>query len=228
MEPYKIILADDHQIVLDGLDAILADYPDYEVIAKAQNGKEAVQLVGALQPHLILLDIDMPVLNGLMAAKEIKQLYPDTKIIILSLHRDGSIIRKLIQYGVDGYLIKSTDSSEMMTAIDMVRKGKTYFSGEVTLQLSQKNSSPKADGSIKISILTERELEVLQAIVEGHSSKEIGKLLNISARTVDTHRNNMMKKLEVKKVVGLIRWAIRWGLAKVIVIISIGNSFLNQ
>jgi len=214
METYKIILTDDHQIVLDGLSAILSHYPEYEVIGKANNGKEAIRLVGALRPNLVILDIDMPLMNGLVAAKEIREQYPETQIIILSLHQEASVIRKLIQLGVNGYLLKSADREEMITAIEMLRKGRTYFSGEVTLKLSQRSPGTPDQESVKISSLTDRELEILKAIAEGLSSQEIGKLLHISARTVDTHRTNMMKKLGVNKVVGLLRWAIKWGLVE--------------
>ena len=214
MDTYKILLTDDHQIVLDGLSAILSHYPEYEVIAEANNGKDAIKLVGALKPNLIILDIDMPLMNGLVAAKEIKEQYPETQIIILSLHQETSVIRKLIQMGIDGYLLKNADRDEMIAAIEMVRKGRTYFSGEVTLKLSQKTNVSSESGSLEMSSLTDRELEVLKAIAEGLSSQEIGKQLHISARTVDTHRTNMMKKLGVKKVVGLLRWAIKWGLVE--------------
>ncbi len=211
---YKIILTDDHQIVLDGLTAILSDYPEYKIVAQANNGRDAVKLVGALQPDLIILDIDMPLMNGLLAAKEIKEHYPATRVIILSLHHDGSVIRKLIQIGIDGYLLKNADSKEMISAIEMVRKGRSYFSGEVTLKLSESKPMLSEDGTIKMSSLTDRELEILRAIAEGLSSREIGEALHISARTVDTHRTNMMKKLGVTKVVGLLRWAIKWGLVE--------------
>ncbi len=214
METYKIILTDDHQIVLDGLSAILSQYPEYEIVAEATNGKEAIQLVGALRPDLLILDIDMPLMNGLVAAREIKQQYPDTRIIILSLHKETSVIRKLIQLGIDGYLMKNADSKEMVAAIEMVRNGRTYFSGEVTLKLSQKSSTTSENDAMKMSSLTSRELEILKAISEGLSSQEIGKLLHISSRTVDTHRTNMMKKLGVTKVVGLLRCAIKWGLVE--------------
>lgn len=212
MEKYKIILTDDHQIVLDGLTSILEDYQEYDIIGQAKNGKEAIHLVGLLKPDLIILDIDMPVMNGLLAAKEIKENHPGTKIIILSLHQDGAVIRKLIQLGIDGYLLKSSDSKEMINAIEIVRSGRSYFSGEVTLKLTQKQITLSDDGTIKMSSLTDREIEILKAIAEGHSSREIGEMLFISARTVDTHRTNMMKKLKVTKVVGLLRWAIKWGL----------------
>lgn len=213
MDKYKILLVDDHKIVLDGLTAILEDEQVYEIVALAKNGKEAIQLAEALQPDLVMLDIDMPVMNGLVASKEIKERFPSMKVIILSLHQEGGIIRKLIKIGIDGYLLKSADSKEMLMAIESVRNGRPYFSGEVTLLLSQsKPHTISEDGAMKMSSLTERELEILKAIAEGFSSREIGERLHISARTVDTHRTNMMKKLGVTKVVGLLRWAIKWGL----------------
>ncbi len=214
----KILLVDDHQVVIDGLEAFLS--PHFEIVGQANNGRDAIQAVRILQPDLLLMDIDMPVMNGIVAAQQLKKDFPQLKIIILSLHFEKSIIRHLLQIGVNGYLVKNSDKQEVIFALQTVASGKSYFSSAVTLSLhsmegnskpSRPNNSPETL-SEQLSLLTEREIEILRAIAEGYSSKEIGEKLHISSRTVDTHRNNMMKKLEVNKVVGLIKFAIRCGL----------------
>ena len=213
MKKIKIVLADDHQIVMDGLDALLSEEEDIEIIAKVNNGKKAVEAVHLLHPDIVVLDLDMPVMNGIVASQEIKRKYPDTKIIILSLHSERSIIQQLIKIGVHAYLLKNADKEELSAAIHIVANGKKYFSGDVTIALSNEieiNIHP-SDAEI-LSSLTNRETEILKAIAEGLSNKEISENLFLSQRTVDTHRQNIMKKLNVRKVVGLIKFAIKSGL----------------
>ncbi len=216
MREVSIVLVDDHQVVIDGLEAFL--HPHFTVVGKAKNGKEAIQMVKILKPDVLMMDIDMPVMNGMVAAKEIRTLLPEVKIIILSLHAEKSIIRHLIQIGVMGYLIKSSSKEEVIRAVEMVVGGKPYFSTDVTMALSSQDTPMDAKISPKnanlLSQLTTREIEILKAVGEGLSSKEIAKAMHISDRTVDTHRNNIMKKLEVNKVVGLIKFAIKCGLVE--------------
>ncbi len=221
MEKYSIILVDDHQIVLDGIASVLEGVENYELVGMANNGRDAIQTARVTMPHLVLMDIDMPIMNGITAATQLKRDFPEIKIIILSLHNEKAIIQNLIQIGVDGYLLKNSDKDEMLKAIDTVLQGGRYFSTDVTLSLSGmapsqsvqlKNTDP--GNAEKLSSLTERELEVLKGIAEGLTNKEIGQQLFISQRTVDTHRQNIMKKLDVKKVVGLIKFAIKNGLVE--------------
>lgn len=216
MQNTKILLVDDHQVVIDGLEAFLSDR--FDIVGQANNGREAIRAARILTPEIILMDIDMPVMNGIVAAQELKKESPEIKIIILSLHFEKSIIRQLLQIGIDAYLVKSSNKEELIHAISTVAMGKNYFSGEVTLALNTPNSTkslhPASTTSELLSLLTEREVEILKEIADGNSSKEIAAKLHISARTVDTHRNNMMKKLEVKKVVGLIKFAIKCGLVE--------------
>ena len=213
----KVLLVDDHQVVLDGLEAFLL--PHFDIVGQAKNGREAIRAVRILQPELVLMDIDMPVMNGMVAAQELRRDFPALKIIMLSLHFEQSIIRHLLQIGVDGYLVKDSDKAEVIFAIQSVAGGKRYFSSAVTIALNSPNdgsavASTNESPSAQLSTLTEREIEVLRAIAEGYSSREIGQRLYISARTVDTHRNNIMKKLGVNKVVGLIKFAILHGLVE--------------
>ena len=213
----KILLVDDHQIVIDGIRSLLEDHKNLEVIGTANNGKEALQQIELLQPDIVMMDIDMPIMNGILAAQKSKQDFPATKIIILSLHYESVIIRKMMESGVDGYLLKNADSSEMINAIQMVANGKKYFSAEVTMSLlSKKNEQSESNlptnSSEKLALISEREIEVLKRIAEGYSSKEIAEELFISHRTVETHRTNIMKKLEIKKLAKLIKFALQAGL----------------
>ncbi len=214
----KIIIADDHQILIDGLMTIFENKDEFEVIAQARNGKEALDLVERLSPDLIMMDLDMPVMNGMVAAKSIKNRFPKTKVIILSLHAEKSVIKHMIQIGVDAYLIKNSDKSELLTAVKEVASGKKYFSSDVTLALSSlsENTTPLVNTSSmlqeKLSLLSERETEILKLIAKGFTNKEIGEQIHLSFRTVDVHRANLMRKLEITKVTGLVRFALKTGL----------------
>jgi len=214
----KIVLADDHQILIDGLLTMLENEDQFEVIAQARNGKEALDFVERLAPDLIMMDLDMPVMNGMVAAKSIKHRFPKTMVIILSLHAEKSVIKHMIQIGVDGYLIKNSDKTEVIKALESVAAGKKYFSSDVTLALtsfSENSTSLVSSSSLlqeKLSVLSERETEVLKLIAQGFTNKEIGAQINLSHRTVDVHRSNLMRKLEISKVTGLVRFALKTGL----------------
>lgn len=217
-QKHKVIIADDHQILIDGLLTLLGPEPDFEVIAQATNGKTAIDLAQSLKPDLILMDLDMPIMNGMVAAKTIKKRMPAIKLIILSLHAEKSVIQHLIQIGVDGYLIKSTDKAQLLEAFRVVANGKKYFSSDVTLALSQMGErtaplvSATNDQQERLSLLSERETEVLILIAQGFTNKEIGEKVHLSYRTVDVHRANIMRKLDINKVTGLVRFALKTGL----------------
>lgn len=213
----KILLVDDHQIVIDGILSILQEDDDLQVVGQASNGKAGIDRARQLQPDVILMDLDMPVMNGMVAGKEVKTLFPNIKVIILSLHAEKSVIQHMIQAGVDGYLLKNSDKTEVLLAIKEVASGKKYFSSAVTLSLSGLATSPlpsnaNTDLQEKLSLLSEREIEILRLIAEGFSNKEIGEQLHLSYRTVDAHRANLMKKLDINKVTGLVRFAVKTGL----------------
>lgn len=215
MKTVKIVLADDHQIVIDGLESIIKSQDNYEIVGFVNNGKDAIQAYKIHQPDVLIMDLDMPVMNGVVAATEIKKDWPESKIIILSLHAERAIIQQLIKVGVDGYLLKNCDKEELFNAIKSVQNGKKFFSADVTMVLStslEKEIKISPSDASLLSKLTEREIEVLRAIARGLSNKEISEQLFVSHRTIDTHRQNIMKKLGLRKVVGLIKFAIKIGL----------------
>ena len=209
----KILLADDHQIILDGLKSLLSTEDNITVVGEASNGKEVCDFLQLITPDIILLDIDMPVLNGIEATKKIKSEYPDVKVIILTMHNESGLIKTMINAGADGYLIKNCDQKELLEAIQKVNDGQKFFSADVTMSLMDKGTTRVSEFSTdnRVTDLTSREIEILRYIAEGFSNKEIGDKLFISHRTVDTHRTNLMKKLNVNNIAGLIRFAIRQG-----------------
>lgn len=207
MNRIKVLLVDDHQIIIDGLKSLLKNSDEIIVVAEANNGREALRILDILEIDVVLMDIDMPVLNGIDTLKEIGKQSFGVKVIILSMHNEAGMIKSLMNIGANGYLLKSCAQDELIGAIRKVASGQSYFSTEVTLSLLN-----TAQGNQPIELLTERETEIIQLIAEGYSNKEIGSKLFISHRTVDTHRTNLMKKLDVGNIAGLISYAIRNGI----------------
>lgn len=212
MNRIKVLLADDHQIILDGLQSLLKNAAEITVIAEANNGREALRVLELLQPDVVLMDIDMPVMNGIEALKEIRRRFPTVKVIILSMHSETGMIRSLMDLGAQGYLLKSCSQEELFTAIRKVARGQSFFSPDVTLSLLRTDGGERTIKDARNEMLTDRESEILKLIVGGFSNKEIGEKLFISHRTVDTHRTNIMKKLNVSNIAGLISYAIRHGM----------------
>ncbi|MFZ5553059.1 MAG: response regulator [Bacteroidota bacterium] len=218
MDKINILICDDHQLVVDGLKNTIALKENLHFSAAAGNGEQAVKICDTIKIHLVLMDIDMPVMNGIEATLQIKKKYPGIKILVLSMHDEPALIKKVMDSEADGYLLKNSDQEELLKAIDVITGGKKYFSEEV-IRLSQNKEAQKENFSLKpsdtvlFSQLTDREKEILKQIAEGLSNKEIGDKLFISHRTVDTHRTNLMKKLDVHNIAGLIRFAIKNGLA---------------
>lgn len=214
MNKKRILIVDDHQLIIDGLRGFIESNQNYQVIGEANTGTEAIRLTSVLNPDLILMDIEMPEMSGIQASQEIKKSHPQIKIIIVSMHNEKQLIKKLIDQGADGYLLKNSSQIEVMDAIEKVLNNQIYLSQDVTLSLldkSQNKSSHDSDVTT-IAQLTEREIEILKLVAQGMKNKEVGDSLNISHRTVDTHRTNLMKKLDVTNVAGLIRFAFKNGL----------------
>jgi two-component system response regulator NreC len=210
MNRIKVLLVDDHQIIIDGLKSLLKNSTEIVVAGEAGNGSEALRTLEILEIDVVLMDIDMPVLNGIDTLKEMTKRGFGQKVIILSMHNEAGMIKSLIDLGASGYLLKSCSQEELIGAIKKVSAGQSYFSTDVTLALLKPDHSPNQE--IKNDHLTERETEILKLIAAGFSNKEIGDKLFISHRTVDTHRTNLMKKLDVSNIAGLISYAIRNGI----------------
>ncbi|MEL0612483.1 response regulator transcription factor [Marinomonas arenicola] len=209
-EPSKIrvLLVDDHMLVLDGLQARLEMEANIEVIGTASNGLEALEKAQQLQPDLVLMDVSMPILNGLEATKRFRSEQANIKILMLSMHNDKEYILSLIQSGANGYVLKDVSSEELVQAINMVYQGGTYFSSKASDVLF----GQAAKTALEEEALSPRESAVLVEVASGFSNKEIAVRLNISVRTVETHRQNIKRKLDIHSSAGLVKYAIEHNL----------------
>ena len=227
MNPAKqitILLADDHQIVREGLRTILDAERDMNVIGEASTGRQAVALAKKLMPDVIVMDIAMPLLNGLEAARQIFDAAPDAKILILSAHSDDAYIEKAMAIGASGFLIKQTSAHVLSDAIREIKKGGTYFSPSVAKKLRRHHKTElnrKGQSKTTDVHLTPREMEVLQLIAEGDANKQIAGELNISVKTVEKHRDHLMQKLGIHETASLTRYAIEQGIIESSVQITI-------
>jgi two-component system, NarL family, response regulator DegU len=210
----KIVLADDHGIVRDGIKSTLRDEKNFKVIGEASNGLEAIEKVKSLSPDVIIIDINMPEMNGIEATAIISKKYPDTRALVLSMHDNEDYILKSIEAGAAGYLLKDTNKEEFVKAINAVAKGEKYFSTSISnilatgyLHRIKKEGVKSADDDSE-NALTRREKGILKLIVQGSSNREIADSLSISIRTIEVHRSNMMKKLKVKNAVELVKYAM--------------------
>lgn len=212
----RVLIADDHTLVQSGIKELVNSLDGFEVIASAENGRQAIELAESLDIDIILMDVDMPVMNGLEATISLKKTHPEIKIIILTMHGDPSLIKRMMEIGANGFLLKNSDREEFETALKRVAEGKTYFSSDAAQAvITGENVTPGnftigAD-ALLFSKLTEREREILKLIAQGLSNKEIGNELFISHRTVDSHRTNLMKKLQVHNSAALIKLAVSNG-----------------
>jgi DNA-binding NarL/FixJ family response regulator len=205
MTPYRIILADDHPLLREAIKKSIDEIPDFQVVGEAGDGLELLALLERSAPDLVLLDISMPLSNGIEAAGKIKKHYPKVKILILTMIKSRESIHRALQIGVNGYLLKENAFSDLISAIRTIQKGKTYLSPLITDQIVQ----VVADMVHAEGPLTKREIEVLQLLSEGKSSQEIAELLVISIHTVNCHRSNIRKKLNLRKTADLVKYAIQ-------------------
>ncbi|MBL1280636.1 MAG: response regulator transcription factor [Fluviicola sp.] len=207
MEKIRILLADDHQLIINGISQILKSEPLFDLIATANNGEDALAIIEDKQPDIALLDIEMPKLSGI---EVVEKKNSPTKIIFLSAYEEQSMIRRCLDLGAKGYLLKKSNPAEIIEAIKRVHQDGTYFSQEVTGIFMNRTNEPKKEEvkSTLISALTKRELEILQLIVDGNSNPKIAEQLFISKRTVDTHRVNLMRKLDIHSTVSLVKFAL--------------------
>jgi RNA polymerase sigma factor (sigma-70 family) len=211
MNKIRILLADDHGVVRKGLRYMLERHDDCEVVAEAADGREAVRLAAGLQPDIVVMDIAMPLLNGIDAATQIVKDSPRSAVLILSMHADESYLLRALTAGVKGYLLKDSAEEDLVRAVRAVLEGKSFFSPAVAQMLADEYTRSMQRKSMEDSyeLLSAREREVLQLLAEGKSNKEVAALLNLSAYTVETHRTHIMQKLGLRNFAELVLYAVR-------------------
>ena len=217
MQKITVLLADDHTIVRRGLRSLLQTENDIEVVAEAETGRQAVQLATALKPDVVLMDIAMPMLNGLEATRQILKQLPATRVLILSSYNDDEYVHELTEAGGAGYLLKQADFSDVVRAIREAKKGNAFYSPAISRRLTDRYRETIVGGVLvrkRTDLLTSREIEVLQLIAEGESNKQIAAELGISVKTVERHRQRLMDKLAIHDIAGLTRYAISRGLVE--------------
>jgi len=212
MKPVRVLLADDHALVRAGLRELLQKLPQVEVVAEAGDGREALALVKSAIPNLVLLDITMKGLSGLEAAERIVKDFPGVKVIMLSMHANEEYVLRALRAGVNGYIIKDAAIVELELAIKSVVAGETYLSPTISRSAIQNYLDRTNGKTSSLEQLTPRQREILQLIAEGQSTKEIAFTLKVSIKTVETHRAQLMERLEIYDVAGLVRYALRVGL----------------
>lgn len=215
-EMIDILIVDDHQMFIDGLSALLRVMPEINKTYTALNGRDAIQLCENHKIDFVLMDISMPLMNGIEASEKILEIKPDTKILMLTMFNDIEYIDRIIQTNISGYILKNTGREELYKAIEMVKNGGRYYSDAVTdlMYESLKNHHP-VKKKVEENILTKRELDVIKMIAKGFSAPEIAREMNLSQYTIETHRRNILNKLNIKNSVGLACYAIEKGLVQV-------------
>jgi DNA-binding NarL/FixJ family response regulator len=208
----RILLADDHAVLRDGVRMVLESHPGLEVVATADNGSDAVELAQSLQPDVAVLDVAMPATNGLEAARQIRASCPDTEVVILSMHEGEGYLREALRAGAAGYVLKRAAAKELVNAIRAVQRGESYLDPALTRTLISDYVRKVERTDTPEDALTERELEVLSLVAEGLTNRQIALKLNISIKTVQSHRANLMDKLNLHDRTELVRYAIRRGL----------------
>ena len=212
MKTVRILIADDHDLMRRGVRTLLEPHPGWEICGEATTGREAVTKAEQLKPNIVILDISMPDLNGVDAAKRIKKASPDTEVLIFSAHYSDQLIREILEAGVRGYIVKSDSDRDLVIAVESLAKKKPFFTSRATevMLTSFSDGGPKQDVSEPLrDRLTTREREIVQLLAEGKSSKEVASSLNISVKTAETHRANIMRKLQIHTVSELVRYAVR-------------------
>lgn len=216
----RILIADDHEVARRGIRAVLESHPGWEVCSEAKDGRESVELAAASKPDLVLLDIGMPNLNGLEAARQILATAPGTAILILTMHDSDNVVREVLRAGARGYVLKSDAGRDLVAAVEALENQRTFFTTRVSqmvldgfLDREKTGYTIKRDDSA--DVLTSREREVIQLLAEGKTSKEVAVALNLSVKTAETHRTNLMRKLGLHSVADLTRYAVRNGIVQV-------------
>jgi DNA-binding NarL/FixJ family response regulator len=221
----RILIADDHEVARHGIRALLEAHSGWEVCAEARDGREAVELASSMKPHLILLDIGMPNLNGLEAARQILAASPEIPILILTMHDSDQVVREVLRAGARGFLLKSDAGRDLVAAVEALQLHRTFFTTKVSQMvldgfLDREISDGRSAAIAKkedetAAVLTGREREVIQLLAEGKTSKEVAVALHLSVKTAETHRTNLMRKLGLHSVADLTRYAVRNGIVQV-------------
>jgi len=213
-EKRRILIVEDHALLRAGFRALLLQDPNIEIVGEADNGRDAVHAVGLLAPHLVLMDLSMPGMNGIEAIMDIKRRYPETRVLVLSMHRTDEYIHESLRVGADGYILKDATHDELRIAVSSVLNGKTYLSPDISSQVinGYLGSGNALVGVSPWDILTHREREVLKLVAEGHPNKYIADYYCLSVKTIEKHRSNLMKKLDLHNASMLTAYAIEKGL----------------
>jgi len=209
--PIRVVLADDHALVRSGMRALVEQMRGIDVIGEATDGREALALVERLRPHVVLMDITMPELNGLEAAERLIRARPEVRVVLLSMHADEAYVARAVAVGAHGYVLKSADATELELAIRSAARGQAYLSPAIARTVTQ-GGMPDGSGTPPLS---PRQREILQLIAEGNATKQIAAKLRLSVKTVETHRAHIMQRLGIRDVPGLVRYAIRMGMVEV-------------
>ena len=212
MPVLKVLIADDHEIVRQGLRSMLEAQRDCQIVGEAGDGRQAVVLTKELNPDVVILDIGMPTLNGLEATRQILKMRPQTKVLIPTMHESDSVIREVLDAGARGYILKTDAGRDLVTAVDSLRRNKTFFTSRVSQMILDGflKGDPRPQSSESGSVrLTPRQREIVQLLAEGKSSKEVAVALDLSVKTAETHRANIMRKLDCHSVSEVVRYAIR-------------------
>jgi DNA-binding NarL/FixJ family response regulator len=216
----RILIADDHEVARRGIRAVLENHPGWEVCGEAKDGRESVELAASTKPDLILLDIGMPNLNGLEAARQILAASPEIAILILTMHDSDNVVREVLRAGARGFLLKSDAGRDLVAAVEALQTQRTFFTTRVSQMvldgfLDREKNGHVVNKEIAGDVLTAREREVIQLLAEGKTSKEVAIALNLSVKTAETHRTNLMRKLGLHSVADLTRYAVRNGIVQV-------------
>ena len=216
MSVLRILIADDHEVARRGVRSLLESHPGWEVCGEAANGREAVQCASRLKPDLVLLDIGMPSLNGLDATRQILAASPETQVLILTMHDSEQVVREVLAAGARGFLLKSDAGRDLVAAVEALQHHRTFFTTRVAQMVLDGYLQPGAEHDRPSrSVLTPREREVIQLLAEGKTTKEVATALNLSVKTAETHRTNLMRKLDIHSVADLTIYAVRNGIVHV-------------
>lgn len=215
MKSIRILIADDHSLVREGIRALLETVDDVEVIADASDGLDAIKMIQTHRPNLVLMDIGMARMNGLDATARIVKEFPGVRVVILSMHANEEYVLQALRAGASGYLLKDAKKQELLLAVKSVASGKTYLSPEVSKHVIDNYVQSVGTQGSPLEKLTPRQREILKLISEGRTNKEMAGILNLSIKTIDTHRTQLMDRLDIHDVAGLVRFAIKMGLVPV-------------